>query len=307
MRAFIFPGQGSQYAGMGRELSESSPVARAVFDEADEVLGFRLSRLCFEGPQEELTLTENAQPALLAASVAVFRVLREEGVGADLVAGHSLGEYSALVAAESLILADALRLVRERGRLMQEAVPVGTGAMAAVIGLPLEEVEKICREAAEDEIVAPANQNSPEQIAISGHARAVERAGRMAAERGAKRVIPLPVSAPFHCALMLPAQQKMAPLLNEADFRALQVPLVNNVDAELVRSGIDAREGLIRQISSMVRWTGDLKRLYGEGARDFVEVGPGRVLTGLVRRTLSDVRVKSVEKPEQVDQYVSAE
>jgi [acyl-carrier-protein] S-malonyltransferase len=304
MRAYVFPGQGSQYAGMGRQLANTCAVARQTFHEADEALGFPLSRLCFEGPEETLKLTENTQPALLAVSIAVFRVLREQGKIPDLVAGHSLGEYSALVAAGSLDFCDALRLVRRRGQLMQEAVPVGDGAMVAIMGLDLEAVALICRRAAQNQVVAPANQNSPVQIAVAGHKEAVERVMDLAREAGARRVVPLSVSAPFHCPLMGPAQEAMEPLLREARFEDLQYPLVNNVDARRVTTAGEARDGLIRQIAAMVRWSEAVHKMAKAGADTFVEVGPGRVLTGLIRKTLSGVRTSSVEKPEQVKVYV---
>lgn len=292
---------------MGKELASDRPEARAVFDEADEVLGFPLSRLCFEGPEDQLVLTENTQPALLAVSTAVYRVLEAEGVVPDVVAGHSLGEYSALVAAGSLTLADALRLVRERGRCMQEAVPVGVGAMAAVIGLDLSAVEKVCAEAAQGQVVSPANQNAPEQVAIAGHAEAVTRASELATERGAKRVIPLPVSAPFHSRLMKPAEDRMRPLLGQVEFRDLRVPMVNNFDARRITRGDDAREGLVRQIASMVRWTESIRCMADFGAEEYVEVGAGRVLIGLIRRIVKGARLVALEKPAQVEDYVRSQ
>lgn len=304
MRAFVFPGQGSQYAGMGKELAEACPEARQVFAEADSVLGFPLSRLCFEGPQEDLTLTENTQPALLTVSIATCRVLESRGLSADFVAGHSLGEYSALVAAGSLSLSEALQLVRSRGRFMQDAVPVGVGAMAAIVGLELKEVEEICVEAAQGRVVSPANQNGPDQVAIAGHADAVAAASELALARGAKRAIPLPVSAPFHCSLMLPAQERMRPLLERATFQDLRVPLVNNVEAQVIRSAEAARQGLIRQISGMVRWTESIQVMAESGVTEFVEVGAGKVLTGLIRRIQPGVALRNIEKPAQVEDYV---
>lgn len=292
---------------MGKELSSARPEARAVFEEADDVLGFPLSRLCFEGPDEQLVLTENTQPALLAVSTAVYRVLEAEGQRPDVVAGHSLGEYSALVAAGSLEFADALRLVRERGRCMQEAVPVGVGAMAAVIGLDLSAVEKVCAEASRGQIVSPANQNAPEQVAIAGHSEAVERATELATARGAKRVIPLPVSAPFHSALMKPAEDRMRPFLEQVEFQDLRVPLVNNFDARKITRGDDAREGLVRQIASMVRWTESVQWMADYGASDYIEVGPGRVLIGLIRRIVRGARLIALEKPAQVEEYVRSQ
>lgn len=295
--AFIFPGQGSQAPGMGRELAEAHAAAREVFAEADEALGFRLSRLCFEGPAEELQLTENTQPAILATSVAVLRAAQGEGLpGPDFVAGHSLGEYSALVAAGALSLRDAVTVVRKRGRYMQEAVPVGAGAMAAVIGAEIETVEAVCKEAArEGEICSAANINSPHQIVIAGSAAAVERAMPLLKERGAKRAIALKVSAPFHCALMLPAQERLAADLDEIEFKDLSVPLVTNVDAAVIRTGAEARAALVRQVSSPVRWRESVELLSREGVGLFIEVGPGKVLSGLVRHTTHEARSLHVE------------
>jgi [acyl-carrier-protein] S-malonyltransferase len=295
--AFIFPGQGSQAAGMGRELAEKYAAAREVFEEADEALGFALSRLCFEGPAEELQLTENTQPAILATSVAALRAAEGEGLPRpDFVAGHSLGEYSALVAAGALSLRDAVTVVRKRGRYMQEAVPVGAGAMAAVLGADIETVEAVCREAArEGEICSAANINSPGQIVIAGSSAAVERALPILKERGAKRAIPLKVSAPFHCALMLPAQERLAADLDEIEFKDLSVPLVTNADAAVIRTGSEARASLVRQVASPVRWRESVELLTREGARTFLEVGPGKVLSGLVRQTAPGARAANVE------------
>jgi [acyl-carrier-protein] S-malonyltransferase len=295
--AFIFPGQGSQSPGMGRELAESFPAARAVFEEADDALGFALSRLCFEGPAEELQLTENTQPAILATSVAVLRAAEAEGLPRpDFVAGHSLGEYSALVAAGALNLRDAVHVVRKRGRFMQEAVPVGAGAMAAILGADVETVEAACTEARQgDEVCAPANVNSPGQIVIAGSAAAVERAIPILKARGAKRAVPLKVSAPFHCALMLPAQERLAAELSEIEFKDLSVPLVTNVDAGVIRTGAEARESLVRQVSSPVRWRESVELLARENVSTFVEIGPGKVLCGLVRQAAPQSRCLNVE------------
>ncbi len=282
--AFVFPGQGSQSPGMGRELAEHFASAREVFEQADAALGFSLSKLCFEGPAEELQLTANTQPAILAVSVAAMRILAEKGVRPDYVAGHSLGEYSALVAAGALELSDALRLVRKRGQYMQEAVPVGQGAMAALLGIDGGVVEEICREAAQDEVVSPANLNSPGQIVIAGHRGAVERAVEMAKARGAKRAMMLNVSAPFHCVLMKSAADRLAADLEAVPMRDPQVPLVKNADAQMACSASAVREGLERQVTAPVRWTESMRSLRSQGADFFVEVGPGKVLSGLMRQ-----------------------
>lgn len=282
--AFVFPGQGSQYPGMGRELAEKYPAARKVFDEADRALGFPLSKLCFEGPAEELQLTANTQPAILTMSVAAAEVLREHGVGPDFVAGHSLGEYSALVAASSLRLSDAVQLVRKRGQFMQEAVPAGQGAMAALLGFDPAATAEVCREAAQGEVVSPANLNSPGQLVIAGHKTAVERAVELAKKRGAKRAVILNVSAPFHCALLQPAQDRLADELDRVEFRDPQIPLVNNVDARVVRTGAEILDGLKRQVTAPVRWEESVRLLRNESVSLFIELGPGKVLSGLVRQ-----------------------
>jgi [acyl-carrier-protein] S-malonyltransferase len=281
--AFIFPGQGSQFAGMGKSLAETYPEARRMFDEADAALGFSISKLCFEGPDDQLKLTENTQPALLAVSIAANAVLRSHGIAPDFVAGHSLGEYSALVAAGSLDFGEALRLVRERGRYMQEAVPAGVGAMAALLKLPEGELDRVLAEAAQGEVVTAANFNTPDQVVIAGHAGAVNRAVELAKAAGARRAILLQVSAPFHCALMQPAQARLKPDLDAAEFRDLVIPLINNWQAREIRSGVDAREGLFQQIPNPVRWTETIRLLARSGVRRFIEVGAGSVLTGLTR------------------------
>ncbi len=282
--AFLFPGQGSQAVGMGKELAEKYPAARETFDEADEALGYKLSQLCFEGPEEKLRLTEITQPAILTASVAAWRVLREKGVNPSFVAGHSLGEYSANVAAGTLSFSDAVRTVRNRGKYMQEAVPVGVGAMAAILGMDLEKVAAVCRDAAEGEVCEAANINSAEQIVISGHGAAVERATKLASERGAKRAIILPVSAPFHCSLMRPAQDKLAADLESLGFQKPAVPIVCNVDAAAIDDGGRARDALVRQVTGAVKWEQSVRLLIAKGVQVFVEVGPGKVLCGLMRQ-----------------------
>jgi [acyl-carrier-protein] S-malonyltransferase len=304
MLAFVYPGQGSQYVGMGRDLAHSFQEARHTFQEADETLGFPLSKLCFEGPEEQLRLTENTQPAILAVSTAVDRILRKSGRAPDFVAGHSLGEYSALVGAGSLAFGDALRVVKLRGRFMQEAVPVGVGAMAAVLGLDSAELQEVCRQAGEGQVVSIANMNAPGQLVIAGHSEAVERASRLALEKGARKALPLPVSAPFHCELMLAAQERLAAVLEEVGFAGLAFPLVNNVDASLITSGADARQGLIRQVSSAVRWIECVQKLLQSGVDHFIEVGPGRVLAGLVKRIAPDARIQSIGRIEEVEAYV---
>ena len=290
--AFLFPGQGSQFAGMGKTLAAAYPVAAATFAEADEALGFALSTLCWQGPEEELKKTENTQPALVAASTAAFRVLREKGLAPDFVAGHSLGEYSALVAAGALAFPDALRLVRKRGQYMQQAVPQGVGAMAALLKLPEGKLDGILAEAAQGEVVSAANLNSPDQIVIAGHAGAVARASELAKAAGAKRAVPLPVSAPFHCALMRPAQEALTVDLAATAFRDLAMPLVNNWQAREIRGGDEARQGLLEQVPNPVRWVETIRHLAEQGVKLVVEVGPGAVLCGLARQIDSSLECR---------------
>jgi len=303
--AFLFPGQGSQYAGMGKALAEVFPVARAVFDEADRALGLALSRLCFEGPEDELKLTANTQPAILTVSVAAYRVLEEKGVRPAFVAGHSLGEYSALVAAGSLALADAVRAVRKRGTYMQDAVPAGEGAMAAILGLAADKLAEVCRQAAQGQVVSPANLNSPGQIVISGHTAAVERAMEAAKAAGAKRAIRLPVSAPFHCSLLEPVARRLAADFESIRFANLHVPLATNADADLVTSGAAARDALLRQVPAPVRWEESMRKLIAQGCNTFVEVGPGKVLTGLLRQIDSSKTGLNVEDPESLERALA--
>jgi len=282
---------------MGRALAEAFPVCRGAFDEADAALGEPLSRLCFEGPADELTLTENTQPAILAVSIAACRLLASRGIAPAWVAGHSLGEYSANVAAGTFSFADALRIVRRRGRYMQEAVPVGTGAMAAILGLDAEQVAQACAEAAEGDVVSAANMNGAGQVVIAGSCDAVARAGERAKALGARRVLRLPVSAPFHCALMKPAEERLAPELRALDARNPRVPIVANVDAEPKRDARAAIEALVQQVSSPVRWEAVVARLASEGVTTYVEVGPGAVLSGLVRKLRREATVISVGSP----------
>jgi [acyl-carrier-protein] S-malonyltransferase len=281
---FLFPGQGSQAVGMGEELAENYAVARSTFEEADDALGFNLSQLCFEGPEEKLKLTEITQPAILTVSVAAWRVLREKGLKPDFVAGHSLGEYSAHVASGTLTFADAVRTVRNRGMYMQEAVPVGVGAMAAILGIPLDRVTEIANDAAQGEICQVANINSPEQIVISGNSAAVERAIKLATERGAKKAVRLPVSAPFHCSLMQPAQDRLAADLASLNFQNPSCPVVCNVDAIPVSSAEASRDALIRQVTGAVKWEPSIRLLIDRAVSLFIEVGPGKVLWGLMRQ-----------------------
>ncbi len=304
--AFCFPGQGSQAVGMGRELHAVSPAARAAFDEAADALGFDLAKLCFEGPESELRLTANTQPAVLAVSVAAARALGERGVTPAVAGGHSLGEYSALVVAGALRYADALRVVRRRGEFMQAAVPDGVGAMAAILGLELAAVESLCREAAAGEVLEVANINAPVQVVVAGHRGAVERAVALAASRGGKRSVLLPVSAPFHCRLMAPAAERLGAVLAEIPVSAPAIPVVRNVDAGLTTRAEDVRPFLVRQVTAPVRWTECVGRMAQEVARTFLEVGPGLVLTGLLKRIDAGLAGIPVEDPAGVARAAEA-
>ena len=300
MIAFLFPGQGAQKVGMGKALADAYPVCRDSFEEADAALGEPLSRIIFEGPEDQLTLTENTQPAILAVSIAAYRLIASRGLRPDFVAGHSLGEYSANVAAGTFSFADALRIVRRRGRYMQEAVPVGEGAMAAILGLDADAVARACADGSEGEVVSPANLNGAGQVVIAGTRDAVKRAGERAKALGAKRVIPLTVSAPFHCALMKPAEERLAPELRGLATAAPSVPIVANVDAEIKRDPASAIDALVRQVSSPVRWEAVVTRLASEGVTTYVEVGPGTVLTGLVRKIQRDAVTATFGSPDDL-------
>ncbi len=294
--AFIFPGQGSQYAGMGKELAENFPAAREVFAEADDALGMKLSKLCFEGPEDSLRLTTNTQPAILTTSIAALKVVQAEtGLVADFMAGHSLGEYSALVAAGALAFADAVRTVRARGTFMQEAVPVGVGAMAAILGVESAVLAEICAEAAQGEVVAPANFNSPGQIVIAGNSGAVNRAIEIAKARGFRKAMLLPVSAPFHCSLMIPAGERLAKTLAAITVAPLQVPVISNVEAKPNASKERVVELLVRQVSAPVLWDASVQEMIAQGVTLVTEIGPGKVLSGLVKRIDKSVESKNIE------------
>lgn len=305
MIAFLFPGQGSQKVGMGRDFADAFPVCRQAMADADAALGESLSTLCYQGPEDKLVLTENTQPAILAVSVALSRLLESRGVRPAFVAGHSLGEYSAHVAAGTIAFADALRIVRRRGRYMQEAVPVGQGAMAAILGLDAEGVAAACAEAAQGDVVSAANLNAPGQVVIAGSKAAVARAIELARGRGARRAIPLPVSAPFHCALMAPAEARLAPELRALPASDPAVPVVANVDAVPRRDAASAIEALIAQVCAPVRWEQVMQRLASEGVRKYVEVGPGTVLSGLGRKIVRDGAFVTIETPADLDAAVT--
>jgi [acyl-carrier-protein] S-malonyltransferase len=306
--AFLFPGQGSQSVGMGRDLAAAFPIARQTFEEANEALGFDLAELCFSGPEEQLRLTEFTQPAIFTVSVAALRVLAAAGATADYFAGHSLGEYSANVAAGAIEFSPAARTVRRRGQLMQEAVPAGQGAMAAILGMPVESVIAVCQDASAEQgaPVEPANMNTPEQTVISGATAAVERAIVLAKERGARRAVLLQVSAPFHCSLMQPAQDALAPVLESLSFLPAKVPVVVNVDAALVTDAEALRAALVRQVTGAVRWTESMQLLIAEGVTNFVEVGPGKVLSGLLRQIDRSQKCGQAEDPASIEKLLAA-
>ncbi len=304
--AFVFPGQGSQYAGMGKDIAERFPTARRVFDQIDAALGFSISKLCFEGPDEQLKLTENTQPAILAVSSAIHAVLEEQGATRrDLVAGHSLGEYSAIVSVGGLTPAEAAKIVHLRGTFMQEAVPVGTGGMAALIGPTLDEVRSICEEAAQGEVVSVANINAPGQIVIAGTKAGIERAIEIAKKRGVRRAVPLSVSAPFHCELMKPAEEKLKPILDEAPFKDLWLSLISNVDASPIGTAHAVRNALVRQVVSPVRWVESVQKMVSMGVKHFVEVGPASVLTGLIRRIDPSVELINISDVPSLEAFVA--
>lgn len=299
--AYIFPGQGSQAVGMGKDLADNFPIAKQTFEEANDALGFSLSEICWNGTAEDLALTENTQPAILTSSIAAFRVMESEGFQKpDFVAGHSLGEYSALVAAGAMSFSDAVKTVNNRGKYMQEAVPVGVGAMAAILGLDLKNIEEGCAEAAQGQICSPANINSPSQIVIAGNTKAIDRACEILKEKGAKRAIKLNVSAPFHCALMMPAQEKLAEDLTQISYGSFTFPIVQNIDAQTNSDSAKVCEALTKQVSNPVRWLQSVENLVTLGVETFVEVGTGKVLSGLVKQIHREARLLNVENPESL-------
>jgi [acyl-carrier-protein] S-malonyltransferase len=301
MLAFLFPGQGSQHAGMGKALSENFPLARQIFEEANDALGFDLAALCYNGPEDELKLTANTQPAILTTSIAALRVVQTEtGLVPDFAAGHSLGEYSALVCSGALEFADAVRTVRQRGCFMQEAVPVGQGAMAAVLGLDPELLETVCKDAAQGQVVSPANFNSNGQVVVAGDTEAVERAVVLAKEQGAKRAMLLPVSAPFHCSLMRPAGERLAEVLEDVAVHAMTLPVVSNVEASPNRDETRVRDLLVQQVSAPVRWEESIRTMLDLEVDHFIEIGPGKVLAGLMKRAAKGAVIQNVQVPDDV-------
>lgn len=296
MIAFVFPGQGSQFAGMGKDLAENFTVARHLFEEANDALGFDIASLCFNGPEEDLKLTTNTQPAILTVSIAALRVIEQEcGIVPSFAAGHSLGEYSALVCAGALGFADAVRTVRQRGAFMQEAVPVGGGAMAAIMGVDAAALADICREAAQGEVVSPANFNCDGQVVIAGNAGAVERAMKLAKDKGAKRALPLPVSAPFHCALMVPAGERLKAVLDAVEVHTMKFPVISNVEAKANDDVSRVKALLVEQVSGTVRWEESVQNMAGLGVDRYIEIGPGKVLAGLIKRIAKGSTVQNVE------------
>jgi [acyl-carrier-protein] S-malonyltransferase len=304
--AFIFPGQGSQYAGMAKEFVEQFPESKEVFDVAGSVLGFDLLQLCLQGPVEKLNLTENTQPAILAASIAILRPLERRGLTASVAAGHSLGEYTAITAAGGMEVGDAVALVQKRGRFMQEAVPEGTGLMAAILGMERQDVEKTCLDASKNGIVAPANYNTPGQIVIAGEKKAVELAMELARAAGAKKVVPLAVSVPSHCRMMQAAGQRLARELETVAIKDLRMPIVNNADAKFLQSPAEIKASLIRQISSPLYWEDSIKNMAADGCDTFIEIGPGKVLSGLVKRIVKDAKVLNVEDQKSMNDALNA-
>jgi [acyl-carrier-protein] S-malonyltransferase len=300
MIAFVFPGQGSQQVGMGKSLASMFPICRETLEYADFVLGESLSSLCFDGPDDALMLTENTQPAILAVSVAVYRLLVSRGISPDFLAGHSLGEYSAHVAAGTLSFADTLRTVRRRGRYMQEAVPVGKGAMTAILGIDEKTVSRACNDVSSGDVVSPANLNAPGQVVIAGEIEAVKRAGVRSKELGARKVLPLPVSAPFHCSLMMPAQERLEPELRSLVASDPKIPVVANVDAEPKRTAASAIDALVRQISAPVLWEGVVRKLASSGVDLYIEVGPGKILSSLIKKIDRKAKIANVGNPEEV-------
>jgi [acyl-carrier-protein] S-malonyltransferase len=303
--AFVFPGQGSQYAGMGKDVAEKYAAARKVFSDVDAALGYSISKLCFEGPEDELKLTQNTQPAILTVSAAIHAVLEERGaIRRDLVAGHSLGEYSAIVSAGGLVPAEAAKIVHARGKFMQEAVPVGTGGMAALIGPTVEEARAVCEEAAQGDVLSVANINAPGQIVIAGTKAGIDRAIVVAKAKGIRRALPLPVSAPFHCELMKPAEERLRPLIEAAAFQDLDVSLISNVDASPIGTAHAIRNALLRQVASPVRWVESVQKMVAMGVKQFVEIGPGNVLTGLIKRIDSSVELINISDVPTLDAYL---
>jgi [acyl-carrier-protein] S-malonyltransferase len=303
--AFVFPGQGSQITGMGKDVAEKYPAAGRVFDDVDAALGYSISRLCFEGPDEELKLTQNTQPAILTVSAAIHAVLEEAGATRrDLVAGHSLGEYSAIVSVGGLTPAEAAKIVHLRGKFMQEAVPVGAGGMAALIGASVEQAQALCDEAAHEDVLSIANINAPGQIVIAGTKAGIDRAIELAKQHGIRRAVPLAVSAPFHCALMKPAEERLRPVLDDAPLKDLWVSLVSNVDASPIGTATAVRNALLRQVASPVRWVESVERMVAMGVRRFVEIGPGNVLTGQIKRIDANVELINVSDVPSIEQYL---